>query len=201
VREPDLSSLAEPQPLATGEEAPPAEAAKRGRRTLRWVVEVAVIVAAAFVLALLVQQFIVKPFAIPSPSMEPTLVEGDRVLVNRLVYHFRSPERGDVIVFHPPGRPGSDPFIKRVVAVGGDTIAVHDGSLYVNGVAQDEPFIKEHLIIGDFPETTIEPGYVWAMGDNRNNSGDSRVFGPVPLDSIMGKAFAVYWPLSRAGGL
>ncbi len=160
-----------------------------------------VIVAAAFVLALLVQQFVVKPFAIPSPSMEPTLVEGDRVLVNRLVYHFRSPRRGDIIVFHPPGRPGSDPFIKRVVAVGGDTIAVHDGLLYVNGVAQDEPFIKEHPIVGDFPETTISPGYVWAMGDNRNNSGDSRVFGPVSEEAIMGEAFAIYWPLGHISGL
>jgi signal peptidase I len=165
------------------------------------VIEVIVIVAAAFVLALLVQQFIVKPFAIPSPSMEPTLVEGDRVLVNRLVYHFHPPRRGDVIVFHPPGRPGSDPFIKRVIAVAGDTVSVQDGVLYLNGVAQDEPYIKEYPIEGDYPETAIRTGYVWAMGDNRNNSGDSRVFGPVTLDAIMGEAFAVYWPLGRAGGL
>jgi len=165
------------------------------------VIEAVVIVAAAFVLALLVQQFIVKPFAIPSPSMENTLLEGDRVLVNRLVYHFHPPHRGDVIVFHPPGRPGSDPFIKRVVAVGGDTIAVHDGMLYLNGVAQDESYVKGYPIEGDYPETEIAGGYVWAMGDNRNNSGDSRVFGPVPLKSIMGEAFAVYWPVGRIAGL
>jgi signal peptidase I len=165
------------------------------------VIEIIVIVAAAFVLALLVQQFIVKPFAIPSPSMEPTLMEGDRVLVNRLVYHFHPPRRGDVIVFHPPGRPGSDPFIKRVVAVAGDTISVHGGALYLNGVAQDEPYVMEYPIEGDYPETKINPGYVWAMGDNRNNSGDSRVFGPVSLSSIMGEAFAVYWPLNRIRGL
>lgn len=199
--EPDSGSLAEPEPLSAAEESPAAGAAKRGNRTLRWIIEVVVIVAAAFVLALLVQQFIVKPFAIPSPSMEPTLVEGDRVLVNRLVYHFRSPEPGDVIVFHPPDRPGSDPFIKRVVAVGGDTVAVHNGVLWVNGVAQAEPFIKEHPILEDFPEITIAPGHVWVMGDNRNNSGDSRVFGPVSEDAIMGEAFAVYWPLSHLGGL
>ncbi len=164
-------------------------------------IEFVVIVAAAFLLALLVQAFIVKPFAIPSPSMENTLLEGDRVLVNRLVYHFHPPRRGDVIVFHPPGRPGSDPFIKRVVAVGGDTIAVHDGMLYVNGMAQDEAYVKEYPIEGDYPETEIPSGYVWAMGDNRNNSGDSRVFGPVPLDAIMGEAFARYWPIKRIGGL
>jgi signal peptidase I len=164
-------------------------------------VEVVVIVVAAFVLALLVQQFIVKPFAIPSPSMENTLLEGDRVLVNRLVYHFHPPNRGDVIVFHPPGSPGSDPFIKRVVAVAGDTIAVHDGQLYLNGEAQDEPYLKDPVMDGDYPETKIQTGYVWAMGDNRNNSGDSRVFGQVPLSAIMGEAFAIYWPLNHIDGL
>lgn len=200
---PDSGSLTGPEPI--GAERDAAQEATREKparsKAFRWTVELVVIVAAAFVLALLIQQFVIKPFAIPSPSMEPTLVEGDRVLVNRLVYHLRSPERGDIVVFHPPGRPGSDPFIKRVVAVAGDTVAVHDGVLWVNGVAQEEPFIKEHPILDDHPETTIEPGYVWAMGDNRNNSGDSRVFGPVSLEAIMGRAFAVYWPLRHLGGL
>ncbi len=89
-----------------------------------------VIVAAAFVLAILIQQFIVKPFEIPSPSMEPTLVEGDRVLVNRLDLSLPLPERGDVIVFHPPLAGESEPYIKRVVAIAGDTISLHDGQLY-----------------------------------------------------------------------
>lgn len=201
MREPDSPrSLPGHQPARV--DPTESRATRRPRsRGLRWFIEVAVIVAAAFVLALLIQQFVVKPFAIPSPSMEPTLVEGDRVLVNRLTYHFRAPKAGDVIVFHPPGRPESDPFIKRVVAVGGDTVAVRDGLLYVNGVPRDEPFIKEHPILDDSPEVTVEEGYVWAMGDNRNNSGDSRVFGPVSIDAIMGKAFAVYWPLGHLGGL
>ena len=201
MSESDSGSLAEPGPIGADEDSPPAVAAEGRKRTRRWIIEVVVIVAAAFVLALVVQQFIVKPFAIPSPSMEPTLVQGDRVLVNRLVYHFRSPQRGDVIVFHPPGRPGSDPFIKRVVAVGGDTVAVQDGRLYVNGVAQEESYVKEYPIVDDFPETTIAAGHVWAMGDNRNNSGDSRVFGPVSEEAIMGEAFAVYWPFGHFGGL
>ncbi len=201
MTEPDSGSLTGQGPAGGEEETSRTTPAKGGSRAFRWVIEVVVIVAAAFVLALLVQQFIVKPFAIPSPSMEPTLMEGDRVLVNRLVYHFHPPRRGDVIVFHPPGRPGSDPFIKRVVAVSGDSVSVHDGALYLNGVAQDEPYIKEHPIEGDYPETIIRPGFVWAMGDNRNNSGDSRVFGPVSLDSIMGEAFAIYWPLGHLGGL
>jgi signal peptidase I len=177
-------------------------ATKRRDNALRFILEVVVIVAAAFLLALLVQQFVLKPYVIPSPSMEPTLVEGDRVLVNRLVYHFRSPEKGDIIVFDPPGHvQGDPPLIKRVVAVGGDTVAVHNGMLWVDGVAQDEPFIKEHPIAEDYPEVTIKPGYVWAMGDNRNNSGDSRVFGPVSLKAIIGEAFAIYWPLGHIRGL
>lgn len=204
MNEPDSVStveLVDSNPVGSAEEIATAGIPKPKNRTLRWVIEVVVIVAAAFVLALLVQQFLVKPFAIPSPSMEPTLVEGDRVLVNRLVYHFRSPHRGDVIVFHPPGRVGSDPFIKRIVAIGGDTIEVRDGYLYVNGVRQEEGYIKEYPIVGDFRQTLVPQGSIWAMGDNRNNSGDSRVFGPVSVDAIMGEAFAIYWPLNRLSGL
>lgn len=168
---------------------------------LRWFLEVVVIVAAAFLVALLIQLFIVKPFVIPSVSMEPTLEMGDRVLVNRLVYHFRSPERGDVIVFYPPGVESDEPFIKRVVAVAGDTVSVRDGKLWVNGKAQDEPFLKEPTMVDDYPEVRIDPGHVWAMGDNRNNSGDSRVFGQVSEDLIIGEAFLVYWPPRHITGL
>ncbi len=199
--EPDLRSFVEPEPAAPEAAAVPAAKEKRRSFGLRWGIEVVVIVAAAFVVALLVQQFIVKPFAIPSPSMEPTLVEGDRVLVNRLTYHFRSPERGDVIVFHPPVSEGSDPFIKRVVAVGGDTVSVHDGALWVDGVAQDEPYLKELPILDEYPETKIAPGHIFVMGDNRNNSGDSREFGQVSEEEIIGSAFAIYWPLGHIGGL
>jgi signal peptidase I len=203
VNEPDSGSVAGPGSGSTPGGVTEQALSQRPARSkaLRWTVELVVIIAAAFVLALLLQHFVVKPFAIPSPSMEPTLLEGDRVLVYRLAYRFHPPERGDIIVFHPPGRSGSDPYIKRIVAVAGDVVAVHDGVLWLNGQPQDEPYLKEHPILGEYPETRIEPGYVWAMGDNRNNSGDSRVFGPVSVDLIMGKAFAIYWPLRRAGGL
>jgi signal peptidase I len=201
VSEPESSPLRDSEPGGSAETASPLPTVKKRSSGLRWIIEVVAIVAAAFVLALLIQQFIVKPFAIPSPSMEPTLEVGDRVLVSRLTYHFRDPERGDIIVFDPPGYESPDPFIKRVVAVGGDTVAVHDGVLWVNGTAQDEPYLKEDYIVEDFAEVTIEPGWVWAMGDNRNNSGDSRVFGPVSEDAIIGVAFAIYWPLGDLGGL
>jgi signal peptidase I len=178
-----------------------APADRKRRRRLRWVVEAVIIVAAAFVLALLIQQFIVKPYTIPSPSMEPTLGLGDRVLVDRLSYHFRSPKPGDIIVFHPPKTESKEPFIKRVVAVAGDTVSVHDGRLWVNGVVQDEPYIKEYPILGEFSEVTVDADCVWVMGDNRNDSSDSRVFGEVPQKNIVGVAFAIYWPPSHLGGL
>lgn len=199
--EPDSASTVEPESHGPPTGVPTVEARKRKSRALRWVVEVVVIVAAAFVLALLVQQFLVKPYAIPSPSMATTLVDGDRVLVNRVVYHFRSPSRGDVIVFYPPGRSHSDPFIKRVVAVGGDVVAIRDGYLYLNGVRQDEDYVMEYPILGLLAETEIPAGHVWVMGDNRNNSGDSRVFGPVSEDDIMGRAFITYWPPGHIRGL
>jgi signal peptidase I len=171
-----------------------------GSTLLGSLVEVVLIVGAAFILALLIQQFIVKPFYIPSESMEPTLVEGDRVLVNRFIYRFRDPERGDVVVFHPPTAPDED-YIKRVVAVSGDSVEVKDGKLYVNGEPQDEPYLAEAFIQGTFPAETVPDGYVFAMGDNRNRSGDSRVFGPVGLDAILGEGFLIYWPLGKIGGL
>jgi signal peptidase I len=167
---------------------------------LHSLLEIVVIVAAAFVLALLIQQFVVKPFSIPSESMQPTLTKGDRVLVARFVYRFGEPKPGDVIVFHPPTSPKEE-YIKRVVAVGGDRVSVHDGKLWINGKAMNESYINEKVMVGTFPEITVPEGSVFAMGDNRNNSGDSRVFGPVPKSSILGKAFFLYWPLTRMGGL
>ncbi|MCZ7661853.1 MAG: signal peptidase I [Thermoleophilia bacterium] len=173
---------------------------QEGSSLLGSLVEIVVIVGAAFILALLIQQFVVKPFYIPSESMEDTLVKGDRVLVNRFIYRFSEPERGDVVVFHPPTAPQED-YIKRIVAVGGQTVAVHDGKLYVDGEPQDEPYVKNPSINGTFPEREVPEGSVFMMGDNRNQSGDSRVFGPVEESRILGKAFMVYWPPGKIGGL
>src|SRR5660397_204587 len=155
---------------------------------------------AAFVLAVLIQQFVVKPVYIPSPSMNPTLVRGDRVLVSRFAFYFEEPKPGDVIVFHPPIAPEED-YIKRVVAVEGDTVAVHDGQLYIDGEAQEEPYVESPVINGNFEQEKVPPGRVFVMGDNRNNSGDSRVFGPVEKKAILGKAFLIYWPLDKISWL
>jgi len=166
--------------------------------------EIVVIVAAAFAIALLVQAFLIKPFTIHQVSMRPTLEDGDRVLINRLSYHFRDPEPGDVVIFHSPRVEGED-LVKRVVAVAGDRVTVKDGKLWVNGVAQDEPYLLEQDFAGVYPqageEEVVSEGKVFVLGDNRNNSGDSRYFGPIDIESIMGCAFAVYWPISHWRGL
>jgi len=183
--------------------APEPQVAQRGGKksgALRAVAEVVVIVAAAFVVAMLVQAFIVKPFTIHQVSMQPTLLEGDRILLNRLSYHFRDPENGDIVVFHSPITEGED-LVKRVVAVAGDRVEIKDGSLFVNGERRVEPYLLEQGFRGELRETLVPEGMVFVMGDNRNNSGDSRYFGPIDKESIIGCAFCVYWPIGRWKGL
>jgi signal peptidase I len=193
-------------------------------------VELVVIVAVALGLALGIQAFLVKPYRIPSESMVPTLQIGQRVLVNRIGNNFGDPHIGDVTVFHPPsgsennicGATGKEwdtakeksacpaptkdkasvNFIKRIVAGPGDTLAVEDGHVVLNGKRQHEPFIAP---CGgsdgcNLPKPiTIPKGHYFMMGDNRGSSDDSRFWGPVPRDWIIGNAFATYWPPKRIG--
>lgn len=182
-------------------------------------------------LALLIQAFLIKPYQIPSGSMEPTLDIGQRVLVNRFIYHFQDPKPGDVVVFHPPkgveGTPfdacavnpgngpcpqatpekASDTFIKRIVAGPGDTVSIKGGFPVVNGQWMNKPSYQT-IPCGtggagcDLPkEITIPPNHHFMMGDNRGNSEDSRFWGPLPDKWLIGKAFATYWPPNRIGGL
>jgi signal peptidase I len=188
--------------------------------------ELVVIVAVALGLALGIQAFLVKPYRIPSPSMVPTLVEGQRILVNRIGDRFTDPKVGDVVVFHPPAgaeqsnecgggppppsqacaEPTKDRadvnFIKRVVAGPGDTLAVRGGHVILNGKRQSESFIEP---CGggeacDLPrEIKIPADHYFMMGDNRGSSDDSRFWGPVPRKWVIGEAFATYWPPKRIG--
>ena len=173
----------------------PAAAETRPRSRLRGLGEIIIIVAAAFVLALIIQAFVVKSYVIPTPSMVPTLMLGDRVMVNRFVFRFTEPKRGDIIVFQTDMR--KDPLIKRVIGVGGDRIAVRDGRLFLNGEPQVEPQLRDKVILGEFKEITVPSGEFFMMGDNRNESADSRVFGPIQRTVILGKAFLRFWPLNR----
>jgi signal peptidase I len=184
------------------------------------------IVVVAVGLALLIQAFLVKPYRIPSASMEPTLAIGQRVLVNRLGHRFGDPHIGDIEVFHPPvgaersggQQCGAQPpdgqvcmketpseasttFIKRVVAGPGDRIHVAGGHVFRNGKLVSEPYIRPCTGSGcDFPQdVTVPAGHWFMMGDNRGDSDDSRYWGPVPRDWLIGEAFATYWPPKRIG--
>jgi len=188
---------AAPAEGARAEAAPPSE---RKRKALSTVLDIVVIVAAAFAIAMLVQAFLIKPFTIHQVSMEATLNEGDRILINRVTYHFRDPKLGDVIVFHSPVTRGED-LVKRVIAVGGQTISISNGKVYINGTVIDEPYLLEQGFAGDYPETLVPAGQLFVMGDNRNNSGDSRFFGPIDRKAVIGCAFVVYWPIKHWRGL
>jgi len=188
------------QVASPGESRRARKAAKKKRGTWGIVIEIVIIAAAAFAIAMLVQAFLFKPFTIHQVSMRPTLEEGDRILINRVVYHFRDPKNGDVVVFDSPVVEGED-LVKRVVAVAGDRVAVNDGDLYVNGVAQEEAYLLEQDFAGEYPEIEVPEGQVFVMGDNRNNSGDSRSFGPIEVDRIIGCAFVIYWPIGHWGGV
>ena len=154
----------------------------------------------AFVLVFgVVRPFIVAAYWVPTESMVPTLLVGDRVFANKFIYRFAEPERGDIVVFEDV-EGGEDYLIKRVVAVAGDRVRVVNGVLKVNGETQDEPYVEPQFPNGSVygPERLPE-GYVFVMGDNRGNSADSRVFGLLPVENIEGEAFVRFWPLSRIG--
>jgi signal peptidase I len=195
--------------------------ARRGHNS---VLELIVIVAVAIGLALLIQAFLIKPYRIPSESMEPTLDVGQRVLVSRFNYKFSDPDRGDIVVFHPPAGAESNTcgvpdkpedeacprptpqrddvnFIKRIVAGPGDTLSIEDGHPVVNGKKQKENFTRPCAPgTCSFPRTIkIPPGHFFMMGDNRGQSDDSRFWGPVPKKWIIGQAFFTYWPPKRIG--
>lgn len=173
------------------------------RNALEWIG----VILAAVLVALLVRNFLVQSFQIPSGSMRPTLMEGDRVLVNRLSYRLHDVNRGDVIVFdRPEGAPAGpeEPkdLIKRVIALGGETIEARDGKVYIDGELLDEPYLPPGTeTTGLDVPVTVPDGEVFVMGDNRANSGDSRVFGPIRTDTVVGRAFAIIWPPSRFSGL
>lgn len=165
----------------------------------RSLAEFAGIILLAFVLVFgLIRPFVVKSFWIPSESMVPTLEVGDRLFVNRFIYHFTEPKRGDIVVFS--SLESDDDLIKRVVGVPGDRVSFRKGVLKVNGEVQEEPYInKEHPDRGIYKPVKVPEGEVFVMGDNRANSHDSRFFGPAPIENIEGEAFFMYWPPSRIG--
>ncbi|KAG2492036.1 hypothetical protein HYH03_009765 [Edaphochlamys debaryana] len=179
-------------------------------------------IALAIAISYGIRTFVAEPRFIPSLSMFPTFDVGDRLIAEKITYRFmRQPAAGDVIIFHPPREISPEPsifgddnvYIKRVVAVEGDVIEVHDGRTYVNGVQRTEPFINEPPKY-DMPRLRVPPGdpslmcvmalparRCFVMGDNRNNSYDSHLWGPLPKENIVGRAVFKYWPPWKVGGL
>lgn len=186
--------------------------------------ELPVLIIVALFVAVLIKTFLVQAFYIPSASMRDTLLEGDRVMVNKLAYRFGEPDRGDVVVFDSPledhhpdenvlgaivrnvgealglSTPDSA-LIKRVIGVGGDTLEIVGNTVIINGVPIAEPYLTRAVNMPDFGPIDVPEGHVFVMGDNRNQSEDSRRFGTVPEDSIIGRAFVRVWPPGRWGGL
>lgn len=154
-----------------------------------------------------IRTFIMQPYQIPSGSMENTIMTGDNLFSEKVSYYFGPPQRGDIVTFSDPEIP-SRMLIKRVIATAGETVTLVNGRVLIDGKVIDEPYVKgqsyplepEPGVNLRYPYTVPE-GSVWVMGDNRENSQDSRYFGAIPVSTISGKAFFVYWPLSQIGFL
>lgn len=160
------------------------------------------IVVIAFILAMILRTFVIEGRIIPSGSMLPTLQLQDRVMVNKFIYYFKEPQRGDVIVFNPPEILHSkDPFIKRVIGLPGETVQVKNGKVYINGQALAEPYLAEPMNY-EYGPVTVPKGCLFVMGDNRNHSFDSHMWNAwLTRDRVMGKAFVIYWPVSQISDL
>ena len=188
--------------------------------------EFPLLIGAALLIAVLIKTFLFQAFWIPSSSMEDTLLIYDRVLVSKLSYEFSDISQLDVIVFDDPRAGFEQPeedaierairnlkesiglatpqseFIKRVIGLPGDVVEGRDGSVFVNDVRLVEPYLKQpDLPIRPFGPVTVPADSLFMMGDNRRASQDSRFFGPIPVDDVVGKAFVIIWPLDRAGGI
>ncbi len=193
-----------------GAPAPDAKAPKQ-RSAAKGALEWILVIGGAVLLAIIVKAVLLQAFYIPSASMYPTLQKGDRVLVNKLSYKLHDVNRGDVVVFEkPPSEVATDipDLIKRVVGLPGESIVIEGGHVYIDGQLLDEPYLPDGVTTSADASTlhctreapcVVPEGDVWVMGDNRNDSKDSRYFGPIDEKSIVGRAFVLVWPLNRIG--
>ncbi len=198
TKDPGVDSMIRSEVSATTTESPEEE-----RSSARGVIEWIVVLGSAVVVALLLRAFLFQAFYIPSESMEETLLVDDRVLVNKLSYRLHDINRGDVVVFRRP-EAGAGEFrdlIKRVIGLPGETIEARDNTIYINGQVLIEPYLTAGEVIADFDPVVIPEGELFVMGDNRDNSGDSRVFGTIDTERVIGRAFFLFWPLDRIGSL
>ena len=207
-------------PVDSAEEATPEQEPARS-----FLSELPFLLLAALVVAVLIKTFVIQPFYIPSGSMIPTLLVDDRVMVSKLSYSLGEPERGDVVVFENPYAPddvsesipekvvratlealgirtsANDDLIKRIIALGGETIEIRDNQIFIDGQVLDEPYLRDGVVMTDFGPRRLAADELFVMGDNRNESSDGRVFGPIPAEDVIGEAVIRIWPLDRLGGL
>ncbi|MCM3746031.1 signal peptidase I [Paenibacillus pasadenensis] len=190
------------------EQQQPASGGSKARKEIfEWIKALAI----AAILVWVIRWFLFAPFAVDGPSMQPNFHTGERLIVNKILYEFRKPKPGEVVVFHVP-QEGRD-FIKRVIAVPGDTVRVEGDDVYVNDKKQDEPYLKQAIADAQargelwnqngpnfpnefVPEGKVPEGTFLAMGDNRSNSEDSRRIGFIPYDQLIGRADLIFWPLN-----
>ena len=165
-----------------------------------------ILIAIALILALFIRTFVAEPRYIPSESMYPTLYEGDRLVVEKVSYRFQPPKTGDIVVFQPPpelqkrGYDKDQAFIKRISGVPGEILSVSNGKVYLNGKPLQEDYIAEPPS-QPFPPVKVPENQFFVMGDNRNNSNDSRYWGFLPKENIIGRAVFRFWPFDRLGGV
>jgi signal peptidase I len=215
-----------------GAEGRPSGATKDERvsesRIRRFIGSTPFLIIVALFVAILVKTFVIQAFYIPSESMVPTLEVGDRVFVSKFMFDGGDVARGDVIVFENPNpgevpdrgvvsgflhwlgegigfaQPENEDFIKRVIGLPGETIEIHDHTVFIDGKPLAEPYLTRAAkqSMADYPPHTVAPDHLFVMGDNRGNSADSRFgLGTVPFDKVIGKAFVIIWPPSHIGGL
>lgn len=180
------------------------------RPLLGCLLEIVETLALTLIIFLVIQTFVAQPYKVQQQSMEHTLEPDQYVLVDKLTPRFDSYKRGDIVVFTPPTdwiQEDGTPFIKRIIGVGGDTVDIRDGDVFINGKKIDETYIyaqpedppQPTTVPGDEHRWVIPDGELFLMGDHRSNSADSRTFGPVPLASVIGRAWLRYWPINVFG--
>jgi signal peptidase I len=183
-------------PSDTSEGNQPGLVVSAGRFLFRLLKELIGTIVPAVLIALFINVFVAQAMVVHGPSMEPNLFYDERVVVEKLSYRLQGPHRGDVVVIEVPGQP--EPLIKRVVGLPGDQIAVRGGKVFIDDTVLDEPW-TDRVGGPDYPEMSVPQGQVFVLGDNRAHSNDSRSFGPVAIDRIIGRAWVIYWPLDEAG--
>jgi len=194
------ASLAPEQPTEQ-----PTEKTEQQRGGTNWLRETLETLIPAVLLALIINLFLAQATRVEGQSMEPNLHTDQRIVVEKVTYRFHTPERGDIVVLK--AMDGSrELLIKRVIGLPGETVEVHGGIVWINGQPLDEPYLETDglcqvpgMSLCEMSPRSVPEGHIFVMGDNREHSNDSRAFGPVPLENIIGHAWLSYWPLGKVG--